>query len=70
MLVRLRGSEADCFRMEYDAVDGEYLMMLMCLCDIVTVGHDKCLKTYGGICTDSRGGVNELTVKLIAEGRE
>ena len=34
------------------------------------VGHDKCLETYGGICTDSRGGVNELTVKLVAEGRE
>ena len=39
MLVRLRGSEADCFKMEYDAVDGEYLMTWMCLCDVVTLGE-------------------------------
>ena len=30
--------------------------------------RDECLEIRGGICADTRGGVNELTGKLAAEG--
>ena len=52
--------------MEYDAVDGEYLMTLMCLCDVVTLsGPDRTKFSAPAGAMEDPSGANGDTDAVI-----